>query len=244
MASLRVGCQLVWSAVSMAVAGRAGMFGLMGILGDIGHAGGRGDVRDRGDVVPIDSMAQAENEGGYEQSDCRWVQHGAMLLHVVASASAHASGYACAEMAAQRPVDWPDVAGRLRARGMRWTPQRRLLLGVLSRAEGHITAAELIERCRAEDPLTTPSTVYRTLDLLEELGLVRHAHGVDGREEYHVLPDQEHGHLHCAGCGGSWEIAADEAGALVASLHSERGFAVDLSHLTVVGTCAGCQDKT
>ncbi|CAN5642609.1 transcriptional repressor [soil metagenome] len=143
-------------------------------------------------------------------------------------------------MEAQRTLDWPEIHGRLRARGMRWTLQRRLLLRVLSRAEGHVTAGELIERCRAEDPQTTPSTVYRTLDVLEELGLVRHAHGVDGREEYHVLPEREHGHLHCTGCGGSWEIEADEAAALVASLHGGRGFTVDLSHLTVAGTCADC----
>jgi Fur family transcriptional regulator, ferric uptake regulator len=137
---------------------------------------------------------------------------------------------------------WAQVGQRLRERGMRWTPQRRLLLRVLAGSEGgHVTATELIERCRSEDPETTPSTVYRTLDVLEQLGLVRHAHGIDGREEYHVLPDTEHGHLRCTACGGSWEIASDEAAALVASLHGERGFEVDLSHLTVVGTCASCR---
>ena len=136
---------------------------------------------------------------------------------------------------------WSDVGARLRERGMRWTPQRRLLMRVLEDARGHVTATELIERCRAADPQTTPSTVYRTLDVLEELGLVQHAHGVDGREEYHVLPQAEHGHLHCTGCGTSWEIDAGEAAALVSSLHAERGFAVDLSHLTVAGRCAECQ---
>jgi Fur family transcriptional regulator, ferric uptake regulator len=138
---------------------------------------------------------------------------------------------------------WAEVGSRLRERGMRWTPQRRLLLRVLERTDGHVTATELIERCRAEDPETTPSTVYRTLDVLEDLGLVRHAHGIDGREEYHVLPEREHGHLRCTGCGGSWEIEADEAAALVASLHGERGFTVDLSHLTVVGSCADCREN-
>ncbi|HVM31129.1 MAG TPA: Fur family transcriptional regulator [Candidatus Limnocylindrales bacterium] len=137
---------------------------------------------------------------------------------------------------------WAEIGNELRRRGMRWTPQRRLLLRVLARTDGrHITATELIERCRTEDPDTTPSTVYRTLDVLEELGVVRHAHGIDGREEYHVLPDREHGHLRCTGCGRSWEIEADEAAALVGSLHGDRGFAVDLSHLSVVGTCAECR---
>jgi Fur family ferric uptake transcriptional regulator len=127
---------------------------------------------------------------------------------------------------------------------MRWTPQRRLLLSVLAGAEGHVTAAELIGLCREADPQTIPSTVYRTLDVLEELGLVRHGHGPDGREEFHVLPDAEHGHLHCRNCGQSWEIDSREAAALVTSLAAERGFATDLSHLSVVGICADCTGAT
>ena len=46
---------------------------------------------------------------------------------------------------------------------------------------------------------TIPSTVYRTLDVLEELGLLSHSHAADGREEFHVLPAAVHGHLHCIG---------------------------------------------
>ena len=68
------------------------------------------------------------------------------------------------------------VRDELRARGLRWTPQRRLILDVLEATNGHITGSELVERCRARDPDTTPSTVYRTLDVLEELGYIRHSH--------------------------------------------------------------------
>ena len=104
-----------------------------------------------------------------------------------------------------------------------------------------MTGAELVERCREVDPATIPSTVYRTLDVLEELGLVRHGHGADGREEFHVLPEEEHGHLHCEGCGAAWEIGAGEAAELVAcASRRSRGFEVDLSHVTIVGRCAGC----
>jgi Fur family ferric uptake transcriptional regulator len=115
-----------------------------------------------------------------------------------------------------------------------------MLVDVLSRTDGHVTGAELVDRCRELDPATIPSTVYRTLDVLEDLGLVRHGHGADGREEFHVLPDQVHGHLHCEGCGEAWEIDAREAAKLVASLRRSRGFEVDLSHVTIVGRCAGC----
>jgi len=139
------------------------------------------------------------------------------------------------------PRAWETVRERLRDRGLRWTPQRRALVAVLAETEGHVTGAELVERCRQRDPATIPSTVYRTLDVLEELGVVRHGHGPNGREEYHVLPDAVHGHLHCKACGASWEISTDEAAGVVASLDAERGFEVDLSHVTIVGRCRACR---
>lgn len=136
---------------------------------------------------------------------------------------------------------WLSVKERLRERGMRWTPQRRTLVDVLAASAGHVTGAELVERCRAVDPTTIPSTVYRTLDVLEELGLVRHGHGADGREEYHIDPAGEHGHLHCAECGRSWEITSDEADAVCSAFEQSHGFEVDLSHVTVVGRCRSCR---
>jgi Fur family ferric uptake transcriptional regulator len=136
---------------------------------------------------------------------------------------------------------WQSARDRMRAQGLRWTPQRRLVLDVLSGARGHVTAADLVERCRATDPQTTPSTVYRTLDVLEELGLVRHGHGADGREEFHVLPQSEHGHLRCSACGATWEVSRAEADRLLADVAAVHDFSVDLSHLTIVGVCAVCR---
>ncbi|HEX6655474.1 MAG TPA: Fur family transcriptional regulator [Candidatus Limnocylindria bacterium] len=138
------------------------------------------------------------------------------------------------------PESWAGVADRFRRRGLRWTPQRRTVVEVLAETDGHVTGAELIERCRDRDPQTIPSTVYRTLDVLEELGLVRHGHGADGREEFHVSPGVEHGHLYCADCGQSWEIRTPQADAIVGAFRRADGFEVDLSHVTVVGRCADC----
>ena len=138
---------------------------------------------------------------------------------------------------------WFDVRDRLHARRLRWTPQRRVLIGVLSRSDGHVTGAELVERCRSIDPATTPSTVDRTLDVLEELGIVCHAHGANGGEEFQVLPEADHGHLHCLGCGVQWEIGGDGAASLVAALRDVRGFAVDLSHRSIAGLCRDCAPR-
>jgi Fur family ferric uptake transcriptional regulator len=139
-----------------------------------------------------------------------------------------------------RPADWSSVRDRLHDRGLRWTPQRRTLIEVLARTDGHVTGAELVERCREIDPATIPSTVYRTLDVLEEIGMLSHSHAADGREQFHVLPVIEHGHLECRACHASWEIPADEAAELVAPLERRTGFRVDVSHLSISGTCADC----
>jgi Fur family ferric uptake transcriptional regulator len=138
------------------------------------------------------------------------------------------------------PPPWDTVDQRLRERGHRWTPQRRTVIEVLAAADGHVSAAELVERCRERNRETIPSTVYRTLDVLEDLGLVRHGHAADGREEYHVLPRREHGHLHCSACGATWEIGEAEAEAVVRALRDAGGFELDLGHVTLVGRCAGC----
>lgn len=136
---------------------------------------------------------------------------------------------------------WTDVREQLRRRGLRWTPQRRLLLEVLADAHGHVTGSEIVERCRARDPETTPSTVYRTLDVLEALGYLHHSHGPDGREEFHVLPAAEHAHLQCVACGVTREMPAEDTAGFVRDLLAERGFQVDVGHLTIAGTCASCR---
>jgi Fur family ferric uptake transcriptional regulator len=139
-------------------------------------------------------------------------------------------------------VAWDEVRERLHDRGLRWTPQRRLLVGVLAQTNGHITGAELVERCRERDPETTPSTVYRTLDVLEDIGLIQHAHGLDGREEFHVRPAREHGHMHCSVCGNAWEIGAADVTGLVKDFERTRGFTIDLGHLSVIGVCRDCRE--
>lgn len=141
--------------------------------------------------------------------------------------------------------DWSVIPDRLRARGLRWTPQRRLLVEVLARTDGHVTGAELVERCRALDPATIPSTVYRTLDVLEELGVVSHSHGADGREEFHVMPAGVHGHIYCQRCGAEAELTPDDPAVIAAidAFATHRRFEVDLSHLTLIGRCAGCRDS-
>jgi Fur family ferric uptake transcriptional regulator len=128
----------------------------------------------------------------------------------------------------------------LKERGQRWTDQRQIIVDVLAASDGHATGAELVERVRQDDPSATPSTVYRTLDLLEELGLARHHHGPDGRETYHLEETTEHGHLHCRGCGAEQELDAAAAAPILAAITGATGFSADLDHLSLQGLCAAC----
>jgi Fur family ferric uptake transcriptional regulator len=133
-----------------------------------------------------------------------------------------------------------EIRDELRARGHRWTPQRRLILEVLDETKGHVTGSELVELCRERDPDTTPSTVYRTLAVLEELGYISHSHSATGREEFHVLPEAEHAHLQCRSCGRTWELDASQAAEIADPITKGFAFRPDIGHMTIVGLCADC----
>jgi Fur family ferric uptake transcriptional regulator len=129
----------------------------------------------------------------------------------------------------------------LRARGLRATLQRRLVLQAVV-ALGHGTPEQVCERVRESAPSLSPSTVYRTLELLEELGVISHTHLGHGAPTYHAAAHADHLHLVCRRCGGIQEAAAATASALVAELSDRYGFEVDLSHLSLDGLCGGCAE--
>ena len=72
---------------------------------------------------------------------------------------------------------------------------------------------------------------------------MRHGHGADGREEFHVLPVGEHGHLHCTTCGATWEIGRGSAAAVSDALRAADGFEIDIGHVTLVGRCRECAES-
>jgi Fur family ferric uptake transcriptional regulator len=127
----------------------------------------------------------------------------------------------------------------LRARGLRSTLQRRLVLQAVI-ALGHGTPEQICHQVRAGAPSLSPSTVYRTLELLEELGVVSHTHLGHGAPMYQAATHADHLHLVCRRCGGVQEAAAATASALVAELSRRYGFEVDLGHLSLDGICLAC----
>lgn len=140
-------------------------------------------------------------------------------------------------------LTWRDVAALLRQHRHRLTPQRRAVVEALAEFDGHVSAAQLVERCVQRDPAFVPSTVYRTLDLLEELGLVTHIHDAEGHEEFHPTPKEPHAHLICRDCGRTSELTLAEIKEFVGRVQREHDFSVDVSHLAIFGICGDCSAR-
>jgi Fur family ferric uptake transcriptional regulator len=140
-------------------------------------------------------------------------------------------------------TETPDLADRLRASGHRLTPQRELILRAVERL-GHATPDDVLAEVRHESQAVNVSTVYRTLELLEELGLVRHAHLSDRAPTYHSTLDHEHFHLVCRNCHRVVSVDPDVAHDLLRRLRDEHQFVADVGHLTVFGHCVTCPKES
>ncbi|MCU1591594.1 MAG: transcriptional repressor [Frankiales bacterium] len=130
----------------------------------------------------------------------------------------------------------------LRARGYRLTAQRQLVLEAVGEL-GHATPEEIAGAVRRTATAVNISTVYRTLELLEELGLVQHTHLGHGAPTYSIPSDDDHVHLVCRDCGGVDEVANSVVDDVVRRLSAERGFSVDVGHFAVFGRCRACSTR-
>jgi Fur family transcriptional regulator, ferric uptake regulator len=135
----------------------------------------------------------------------------------------------------------PTLQNELRARGYRLTPQRQLVLDAVERL-GHATPEAIAAEVKRTSDAVNVSTIYRTLELLEELQLVTHAHFGHGPLTYHARVDDEHAHLVCARCDGVTEIPSDALRGVVDSLREQYGFTVDVTHVAISGVCAACAE--
>jgi Fur family ferric uptake transcriptional regulator len=131
------------------------------------------------------------------------------------------------------------LLAQLRARGYRLTPQRQLVLQAVS-SLGHATPDDIATQVRRTAAGVNISTVYRTLELLEDLGLVRHTHLGHGAPTFSVASDDDHVHLVCRDCGAVQEAPPQVLTPVVQELAATQGFQVDVGHFSVFGRCADC----
>ncbi|MFN8526299.1 MAG: Fur family transcriptional regulator [Chloroflexota bacterium] len=128
----------------------------------------------------------------------------------------------------------------LKDRGHRMTPQRQMIVDAIEASDGHVSAESIHSQVAARFPQVNISTVYRTLELLQELQLVTHTHFDDGIAQYHLASVEPHQHMVCRACGSEKEFPVEILESVDRYLRSHYGFHADLAHFALVGTCRAC----
>jgi len=123
------------------------------------------------------------------------------------------------------------------------TNQRSLLLDLIRDAEGHLDAKELYRRASVRDESISPATVYRSLNLFKQLGLVDERRLGKLRCYYEIKKSPEHQHLVCQGCGKVIEFQNHHLQKLIKAVQSEYGFKITKAELCLEGYCSECEEK-
>jgi len=125
--------------------------------------------------------------------------------------------------------------------GHRVTQPRRAVIRALLEDEGHHSPAEVRERAQDRCPTVGLVTVYRTLELLVDLGFARRIHTGDGCHGYAAATNGHHHHLVCRQCGAAVEFEGCDLSSLLEQIGRATGYSVDEHLLELVGLCPACQ---
>jgi Fe2+ or Zn2+ uptake regulation protein len=128
----------------------------------------------------------------------------------------------------------------LRKRGYRLTPQRFMILSVIQEAEEHLSIDQITERVQKRNPYVNLSTIYRTLELLKELGLVRENHLSGEQPHYEAAEGNDHHHLVCRNCRAIIHLDNTLLGNLNGLLQEQYHFHNLTLDLVAAGYCDSC----
>ena len=134
----------------------------------------------------------------------------------------------------------PHLLETVKAKGLRVTPQRLIVLSAIADGEGHMNVDEVFRRAKQEYPYMDIATVYRTLHLFKKLRLVTEV-GMGDRLHYELTtPDARHHHMVCQNCGKAFDLGPSYLDEFRSRLINEFGFEPDLDNFTVSGVCSAC----
>jgi len=133
-----------------------------------------------------------------------------------------------------------EIKECLRKSGYRVTPQRMAIIRVMLASPEHLTPATLYKKVSLIDPQVGEVTVYRTLNMLESLGLVCLVHTGDNTHGYISRPAEHHGHLICSECGKVINFTGCDVSGLEKRLAKETGFVIQNHRLDFYGKCRDC----
>jgi Fur family ferric uptake transcriptional regulator len=132
----------------------------------------------------------------------------------------------------------PEAVAALRARGLRLSGARRVVLEALYATDAPLSAEQIAEG-NAELPTSDLASVYRNLEMLERLGLVQHVHLGHGAGQY-VRAGREREYLVCERCGTSVAVSPERLDSVRAAVEAATGFHARFSHFPIVGLCGDC----
>lgn len=132
----------------------------------------------------------------------------------------------------------------LRENNHKLTRPRQAVLDIITRADHHLTPAEIHRQAKAKYPHLGLTTVYRTLDLLVELGYAQRLHFAEGCHSYASTARPHGHHLVCSVCGRAEEFADCDLDALMKTLQAKTGYTIDVHVLELMGRCPTCQSKS
>jgi Fur family ferric uptake transcriptional regulator len=138
----------------------------------------------------------------------------------------------------------PSLMKELAARRVRITAQRRLLVGIIQDSPRHLDAAMLLEIARKHDPDIDRATVYRTLAMLKNRGLIDELDlmHIEGEKHYYeAKTSRDHCHMACFRCGAIMEYASSSFEKLKEDMVKQSGFQIRVVRLEVGGVCKRCQ---
>lgn len=140
-------------------------------------------------------------------------------------------------------LDADQTAGTLAARGLRLTRQRRAVLDAVAEASSSVSPVQVFDAARGRCPELGLTTVYRTLDLLSEIGALRRVHGPDHCEAF-VAAGAAHGHtVVCSRCGRAMEFTECDMQAVVDAAARQTGFRITEHFLQLSGECPACDER-
>jgi Fur family ferric uptake transcriptional regulator len=141
----------------------------------------------------------------------------------------------------------PSLLKELASRRVRMTDQRRLLVGIIQDSPRHLDAATLLEIAKKQDPNIDRATVYRTLALLKNRGLIDELdlmHIQGEKHYYEAKTNRDHCHMACFQCGAIMEYASPSFEKLKKDIIKRSGFQIRVVRLEVGGLCKRCQKAT
>ncbi len=136
------------------------------------------------------------------------------------------------------------VISILRERGHKITPQRKVVLEVISRSCSHLTPAAVYERARRQQPGIGLVTVYRTLELLAQLGFICEVHSGDDNRRYLLRRSLgHHHHLICSGCNSVVDFTDCDLAEMERKIAERTGFRIESHLVEFTGTCRQCLEE-